>query len=106
MLLAIAPLGVLFVLAAGTFGAMMFTEYLDRRVASKTKGKAKGAEEGDIVSSQFVDGSDWVVKVYKTHGQFEVQVIYLGEFQTRKTGFGTPELAEGWGVSYAKQHGA
>lgn len=103
-MLALGPLVALFLVTTATLGAVVVKEALDR--ATAPKGAKVRPKEGEIVSGQFVGGSEWVVKVYYSKNGYEVQVLYAGEFQVRKTGFGSQKEAETWGINYAKQRGA
>ncbi len=60
---------------------------------------------GEVVDMTFLpEDSSWVVKVYAdVSNMFEVQVLYAGEFQTRKRGFVSIEKARGWGITYARE---
>ncbi len=100
--LALAPIVALFVLATVTFGAVIAKEALDRYTAPK--GKKTTGKAGEIVDIKFL--GDWVIKVFVEHRQYSVDVLYTGELQIHKGGFGTIEMARGWGVTYAKERGA
>lgn len=103
MLLAIAPLVGLFLITSVGLGALLLKSRIAKRVA---KNEYEAFEEGEVVSGIFVNGSDWVVKVFYSKFGYEVQVLYAGEFRMQKTGFQTHDQAQAWGVDYAKSHGA
>lgn len=103
MLLAIAPLVGLFLITSVGFGALLLKNKIAKKAA---KNEYETFKEGEVVSGIFVNGSDWVVKVYYSKFGYEVQVYYAGEFLTQKTGFATHDQAQAWGVDYAKGRGA
>lgn len=101
-MLALAPLAAVAILATVALGATFLKEGLAR--ASAPKGKKKAAVEGELVDVDWL--GEWVVKVFKEHNQFSVDVLRGGEFIIHKTGFGTPEAAMAWGRKYAEDRGA
>lgn len=104
MLLAVAPLIGLFLLTGFGFGALLLKQKMEKKNAPK--GMTTTPDEGQVVSSEFVKGGNWVVKVYYSKYGYETQIYSSGEYQTRKTGFSTQEQAHAWGIEYALNHGA
>lgn len=102
-MLAIAPLVGLFLLSTATVAVLLVKDVLERKTAPK--GLSKTPKEGEVVKFVAI-GDDWAAKVFREHRQFSVDVIHLGEFQVHRGGFGTIDAAEGFGVQYAKDHGA
>lgn len=101
-MLALAPIVALFIVSTVAFGAVLAKEALDR--ATAPKGKKKAGKPGEVIDIEFL--GDWVIKVFREHKQYSVDVLYAGEFQAHKGGFGSIETARGWGVTYAKDRGA
>lgn len=103
-LLAIGPVAFLFAISVITVGAVIAKEVFAE--ATAPRGHKRRPEEGKIVSAKWVNGSEWIVKVYYSKLGYEAQVLYAGEYQDRKTGFPTQAAAEAWGFQYARDRGA
>lgn len=98
MLIAVAPIVALAIIATVALGATMLKEGISR--ASGAKGKPSPVE-GELVEVDWLSDS-WVVKVFKEHKQFSVDVLHNGEFIVHKTGFGSIGQAMAWGRKYVE----